>query len=245
MRFFLSFCFMSIAGTINNKVDGQPNRQPASKRFRLPAESSPTPSPTPAAAFLSDIAKAGAGALWPETPMHGWSRGKLRLFLDTLDRSSGESWQQGGTPWLPDLLWPFLTLNFLTYSTEQRSKLCNDLHRTHWFRSKTRGKRGRQNFDRRKTVPLYACAIPTGLHYGVRRRFMKNNNNNNNNKASYFNLRFCCCFGVLGVFCTQLRLVTLKHSAPCGQLTRGQLFGWRRSHKHLSDCSVRSLFFCS
>lgn len=100
---FLSF-WMSIADTIHNKVNGQPNGQPASKRFRLPAESSPTPSPTPAAAFLSDIAQAGAGALWPETPMHGWSRGKLRLFLDSLDRSSGESWQQGATQ-LPNLLY--------------------------------------------------------------------------------------------------------------------------------------------
>lgn len=87
--FFLSFCLISVTGTINNKVGGPPNRPPVCERFPLPAESSPTPSPTPAAAFLSDIAEAGAGAPWPETPMHGWSRGQLRLLLDTLDRSSG------------------------------------------------------------------------------------------------------------------------------------------------------------
>lgn len=43
--------------------------------FKLPAGSPPALSPPPAAAFLADMAmagaRAGAGALWLGTPMHG------------------------------------------------------------------------------------------------------------------------------------------------------------------------------
>lgn len=46
--------------------------------FQLPAGSSPALSPPPAAAFLADMAVAGAGALGPRTPMHGWGGGLLR-----------------------------------------------------------------------------------------------------------------------------------------------------------------------
>lgn len=110
---FSSFCLISVTDTINNKVGGPPNRPLVCERFPLPAESSPTLSPTPAAAFLSDIAEAGAGALWPETPMHGWSRGQLRLLLDTLDRSSGNRDNR-------------VLHNCLANSLEQRSKLSNN-----------------------------------------------------------------------------------------------------------------------
>lgn len=111
--FFFSFCLISVTYTINNKVGGPPNRPPVCERFPLPAESSPALSPPPAAAFLSDIAEAGAGALWPETPMHGWSRGQLRLLLDTLDRTSGNRDNR-------------VLHNCLTNSLEQRSKLSNN-----------------------------------------------------------------------------------------------------------------------
>lgn len=98
------------------------NRQPASEWLHLPAESSPTLSPTPAAAFLSDIAEAGAGALWPGTPMHGWSRGKLRVFLDTLDRSSGNRENR-------------VLHNYPTNPNKERSKLYNNVRWRHWLRN--------------------------------------------------------------------------------------------------------------